>query len=64
MRNVKLVQMRNLRVITTPEFMLLNAYFHGNFDQFLKGYGRNKQALRELYVSGMNKIKKHFKRNQ
>lgn len=55
----QLFQMREIRVITTPEFMVMKNYHFGDWEDFQKFVKIRKSRLRELYALGMNKIKKY-----
>jgi len=61
MKHLKLFEMKQKHVITTPEYIILYNYFHRDFDKFMAGTTMRKSYMRELYCSGLNKIIKHFK---
>jgi len=52
----KLWSFRQKKIITTSEYAVLYNFFFGNFKDFKKDY--NIKFLRELYKSGMTKIKR------
>ena len=61
MRHEKLLQMRNTNIITTPEYMVLYNFYFRNINFFIREMNFSKKRARELFVSGINKIKKNVK---
>lgn len=49
-------EMRQKRIITIPEFMVLFNCFFYDIKKFKKSTGISYPRLRELYVSGIKKI--------
>lgn len=56
-KNQRLLDLREKKIITIPEFMVLNSWFFGNWETFKKG--RNLKALRNQFAIGIAKIKKY-----
>ena len=56
MKNQRLLDLREKQILTIPEFMVLNAWFFGNWNTFKKG--RNMKALRQQFAIGIAKAKK------
>jgi hypothetical protein len=58
----KLLELRNKKIITTAEYMVLFNWFFRPQQQFFARLNfLNKKHLRTLYCSGMNKIKIYVK---
>lgn len=57
----KLLDCRNKKIITTAEYMVLFNWYFGNWTQFLMRLNLSEKKLRELYISGINKIKRYVK---
>ena len=55
----QLFQMRQIRVITTPEYMVMKNYHFGDWADFQKFVKIRKSRLREFYALGIFKIKKY-----
>lgn len=61
--NQNLLAMREKKVITTPEYMVIFNCFFKNIHNFKNTTGLSYTKLRQLYLSGINKIIK-YKKNE
>lgn len=61
MKHEKLFDMRCKNIITIPEYMVIYNWYFGNWNEFLRFSKLSKKRCRELYCSGVNKIKKYIK---
>ena len=55
-KNARLRELRAKKILTIPEFMVLNAWFFGDWESFKKG--RNLKALRLQFANAIAKAKK------
>jgi len=62
MKHLFLIEMRNNRIITTPEYMVLYNFHFRNFQEYKNFCHISIKKLRELYKGGLNKIIKYNKK--
>lgn len=60
-RHKKLFEMREKKIVTIPEYMVIYNFHFGHWQSFLDYVKIPKKRLRVLYASGMTKIKKYVK---